>query len=136
MPLNAICTADQQNRIIQHLQRTLHLCGKIHMTGSVKKCDLRISQREKRLLGKDRDSSASFQFVGIKKCITMIHSSHFSDCSTGIQYTFRQCSLPCIDMGYNARTYIFFRFILRCIIHQKYPFLSSIIQLIIAQEGV
>ena len=35
--LHARAAADDQNRIVQHLQRSLHLCGEIHMSRRIQK---------------------------------------------------------------------------------------------------
>ncbi|MPM73877.1 hypothetical protein SDC9_120862 [bioreactor metagenome] len=48
--LNAVRSADHQNRAVQHLKRPLRLGGKIRMTGGIQQRQLQTVQRQHRLL--------------------------------------------------------------------------------------
>ena len=49
MSLHPVRAADDQHRIIQHLQGPLHLCRKIHMSGRIQKRHVKITQYKRRL---------------------------------------------------------------------------------------
>ena len=49
MSLHPVRAADDQHRIIQHLQGPLHLCRKIHMSGRIQKRHVKIAQCKLRL---------------------------------------------------------------------------------------
>ena len=50
MTLHPVCSADYKNRVVEHLKRPLHLCGKVDMPRRVKKRNLRIPKPKNRLL--------------------------------------------------------------------------------------
>ena len=85
MPLHPVHPVDDQNRIIQHLERALHLRREIHMPRRIKKRHLTASKFKHRLLGEDCYPPASFQLIGIQIRILMIHASQFPDLSAKIQ---------------------------------------------------
>ena len=88
MPLHTICSVDHQDRIIQHLQGTLHLSRKIHMPRCIQKCHLAVTKLKHCLLGKNRNPPLSFQRVVIKERIPMIYTPRLTDLSCQIKDSF------------------------------------------------
>ena len=88
--LYAVRAADDQDSIIENLQSSLHLRGKIHMSGCVQQRHLFVLQRKTRLLGKNRDSSRPLHLIRIQKGVSVIHPPHFPNASGQIQNTLRQ----------------------------------------------
>ena len=76
--LHPIRTVDYKDRIIQHLKRTLHLTGKIHMSRRIQQKHLRSLKLQHRLFGEDRDPARTFLRVRIQKRILMIDPSQRS----------------------------------------------------------
>lgn len=75
--LHAVCAADDEHRVIEHLKRTLHFCGEIDMSRRVEQRHLRMRQRKLRLLGEDRDAALPLERKGVEKCIPVIDPPHF-----------------------------------------------------------
>ena len=75
MSLHPVRAADDQHRIIQHLQGALHLCRKIHMSGRIQKRHVKIPQLQLCLLGKYGNAPGPFHRVRIQKGILMVHSA-------------------------------------------------------------
>ena len=107
MSLHTVRPADHQDCIIKHLQCPLHLSGKIHMARGIQKCHLHISQFKYCLFGKNSNTSFPLKLKRIQKCILMIYPPHFTDCTTSVQNTFRQCGFSRIYMGQNPNNYFF-----------------------------
>ena len=136
MSLDTVGAADDQYRIIQHLQRPLHLRGKIHMARRVQKRVLRFSEREFRLLGEDRNSSCPLQFIGVQKRVPVIHTAQLPDRSGQIENTLRKRRLSGIhvrqktdiDMIGRLESLLFLS-VIRRIFHENTPFCAIIIQI-------
>ena len=81
MSLNSVGAAHHQHCVIHDPERPLHLRRKVHMSRRINERNLRLSQREYRLLGKNRDSPAPLQRKIIKKRIAVIHPSQLPQAS-------------------------------------------------------
>ena len=81
MSLHTVRTADDQHRIIQHLQGPLHLCRKIHMSGRIQKRHVKIAQLQLCLLGKYRNAASPLHRIRIQKGILMVHSAQPPQCT-------------------------------------------------------
>ena len=66
MSLHAIRAAHDQNSVIQHLQRTFHFGGKIHMPRRIQKSDLTVLPFQLCHLGKNRNAPFPLQLVCIQ----------------------------------------------------------------------
>ena len=99
MGLYAIGAADDQNRTIQHLQRTLHFSGKIHMTRGIQQRQLCILPGQHGLLGKDGNTTVALLLVCIQKSIAVIYAAQFSQIARGIQQRFTQRCFSRVHMG-------------------------------------
>ena len=88
--LHSLGTAYQKNRVIQHLERTLHLRGKIHVARRVQKGHLPVSQGENGLLGENRDSPGLLQSVGIQEGISPVNPSQAPDDAAVVEHRLRQ----------------------------------------------
>ena len=55
--LHTVDAADNQHRIIQHLQHTFGLGGKVHVTGCVQQSNLPLTERELGLSRKNGDAA-------------------------------------------------------------------------------
>ena len=58
--LHAVRCADDQDRVVQHLQGALHLGGEIHMAGGVQERDGELLRFKQGLLGEDGDAAGAF----------------------------------------------------------------------------
>ena len=97
--LHPIGAADDQNGIVQHLQRALHLGRKIHMPGGIQKGDTAAFDGQDRLLGKDGDPPLFLQGVGVQKRILMVDPTDAADGAGLIQQSLRQSGLAGVYMG-------------------------------------
>ena len=65
MRLYAVCSAHDQNRVVQHLERALHLTAEIRVPGRVKQCKLLVANRKPCFLGVDRNAALPFNFIRV-----------------------------------------------------------------------
>ena len=79
MALYAVHPVDDKDCIVQHLQRALHFRREIYMPGGVKECYLVHSESEYRLFRENGDTTAAFQFIGVKICIFMVYTAKLPD---------------------------------------------------------
>ena len=64
MPLHARRAAHDQHGAVEHLQRPLHLGGKIDVAGGIEQRQRAARQGQDGLLGKDRDAAAALRLEG------------------------------------------------------------------------
>ena len=104
--LHAVRPADHQHRVVQNLQRALHLRRKVHMSRRVQQGDRRIRQRQLRLLRENRNAALALERECIQKGIPMIHTSELFQCAGGEQQRFRKRGFPrvhvCKDADYKS----------------------------------
>ena len=125
MRLHAVRPADHQHRAVQHLQRALHLCGKIHMPGRVQQRDRRTWQHQFRLFGKNRNPPFAFKRERIQKGIPVIHTAKPFQSACLIKQRFRQSGFAGVNMGKDADNKSFHSFLLIYMfvsLYQKYCF--------------
>ena len=99
MALHPVASADHQDRRIQHLERALHLRGKIHMSRRIHQLDLRILPCHPRLLGKDGDPPLPFQGLRIQKCILMVHTAQTPQGAAAVEQRLRQRGFSRVHVG-------------------------------------
>ena len=99
MALHAVRSTNHQHCIIQHLERALHLAGKIHMARGVQQGNLHAGPLHHCLFGKNGNTPFPFHGVGIQKGILVIHPSQGFNGSRTVQKPFRQGCFACIYMG-------------------------------------
>ena len=80
MRLHALAARNDQHGVVQHLQRTLRLGGKIDVSGGVQQGQGGFlggggsGQGQHRLLGKYRDAARAFLRVGVQKGVLVVHA--------------------------------------------------------------
>ena len=99
VPLYAVGAGDHQNGTVQHLQRPLHLCGKVHMTRRVQQGDAGISQFQHGLLGEDGNAPLALHGVRVQKRVLMIHPPQPPDGAGAVQQRLRKGGFPGVHMG-------------------------------------
>jgi len=99
--LYPICSTDDQNGIIQHLQRAFHFCGKVYMSRRVQQRQFQVLHSENSLLGKNCNATVALQGVRIQKRISMIHTSQTANGSRPIQHRLGKRGLPGVYMCQN-----------------------------------
>ena len=82
--MQSVRAADDQNRIVEHLQRALHLGRKIHMTWCIKQYKADIIYSKNRLLGEDRDAALSLERIGIQKSVPVVHAAEAAQRARGV----------------------------------------------------
>ena len=102
MALHAVGAADNQHRIIQHLQCPLGLRGKIHMARGVQQGKIGIARREEGLLGENGNAARLFQRVGVQKGILMVHATQLADGAGAVEQGLGKGGLAAVHMGQNA----------------------------------
>ena len=107
MALHSVHTADHQNRVVQHLQRTFHFRGEIHMSRRIQKGDLHTRGTQNRLFGKNSDASFFFQFVCVQKGVSVIHAPQFPDLAAEIEKSLRKSCFTRVHVGEYPRAYMF-----------------------------
>ena len=75
MSLHPIRPADDEHRVVQHLQCPLHLRRKVNVTGRVQQCHLGVRQGELRLLGENCDAAFALERKRIEERILMVHAA-------------------------------------------------------------
>ena len=75
MALDAVGAADDQDGVIQHLERPLHFRGEVHVARGVQQCHRPFPQGEHRLLGEDGDAPLPLQVVGVQEGVLVVHPS-------------------------------------------------------------
>ena len=83
--LYAVSAGDHQHGTVQHLQRSLHFGGKVHMAGGVQQRHTGLSQFQHRLLGKNGDAPLPLHGVGVQKGVLMVHPPQTADGSGPVQ---------------------------------------------------
>ena len=102
VPLHAVRPADDQDRVIQHLERALHLTGKIHVPRRVHKGDLCPGQGEPGLLGKDRDAPLPLQRPGVQKGVPVVHPAQLFQLSAAVEQPLGEGGLSRVHVGQNT----------------------------------
>ena len=110
MALHAVRSADHQHGIVQHLQGTLSLGGKIHMAGGIQQGDIRTARRKQRLLGKDGDAARFFQTVSVQKSVPVVHPAQLADGTGAVEHSLGEGGLAGVHMGQNAQYDLFLRY--------------------------
>ena len=135
MTLHAVRPADHQHRAVQHLQRPLHFCGKIHMSGSIQKRHLPVSQSQTGLFGEYGNSPGPLHGVRVQEGVPVIHPPQLPDAALQVQDRLRQSGFSGVHMGQKADVYVLFRLfrrvvfsISRRIFHENTPFCAKMIQ--------
>ena len=107
--LNACRAADDEHGAVEHLQRPLHLGGKIHMARRIEQRQRTAGQREDGLLGKDRDAPAALLRVGVKKRIAVVDAAECADDARPVEHGLRQRRLARVHMRKQPHAKPFFR---------------------------
>ena len=102
MALYAVGPADNQNGAVQHLERALHLAGKIHVARGVQQRHLHRGQGKDRLLGEDGDAPLPLQGVGIQEGVLMVHPAQLTQGAAEVEHPLRQGGLTRVHMGQYA----------------------------------
>ena len=100
--LDAVGTADDQHRAVQHPQRPLCLCGKIHMARGIQQRHLSISQGKYRLLGKDGDAPLPFNGIRIQKSVGMVHPAKLANGAAAVKQGLGKGGLTRVHVGQDA----------------------------------
>ena len=102
MPLNAISTGNDQNRIVEHGEGSFHFRRKIDVSRSVKQSEGEIRRGDDRRFGEDGDASLPFHRVGVEKRVPMVDTAELAYVARGIQQRFRQRGFAGVNMRQNA----------------------------------
>ena len=117
VPLNAVCAADNQNGVIQHLEGALHLAGEVHMARCVQQGQVQAVQRQAGLFGENGDAPLPLLSVGVQKGVPVVHPSQAAQLAALIEQRLRQGGLARIHMGKQTSTNAFEHFFLWLIPH-------------------
>ena len=98
MRLHAVRAADDEHRIIEHLQRALHLGGKVHVPRCVEQCDRRVAERHARLPRKDRDAARTLERVRVHVRIFMVDTAEIADRARAVEQRLGQRRLSGVDV--------------------------------------
>ena len=109
MPLHARRAAHDQHGAVEHLQRPLHLGGKIDVAGGIEQRQRAARQGQDGLLGKDRDAAAALLRVGIEKRIPVVDAPEGADDARLIEHGLRQRRLARVHMREQAHAKALFR---------------------------
>jgi len=109
MPLHARRAAHDQHGAVEHLQRPLHLGGKIDVAGGIEQRQRAARQGQDGLLGKDRDAAAALLRVGIEKRIPVVDAPEGADDARLIEHGLRQRRLARVHMREQTHAKALFR---------------------------
>ena len=109
--LDAVGAADDQHRIIEHLQGALGLGGKVHMAGGIQQGEVGVSCCQQGLFGKDGDAACLFQRVGVEKGVLVVHAAQFPDGTGAVEHGFGKGGLAGVHMGEDAHHQLLVRFL-------------------------
>ena len=99
--LYAVGAADNQNGVVQHLQRALHLRRKIHMPRRVQQGRLQRPVGKNGLLGENRNAPLPFQRMVVQTGIAVIHAAGLFQFSGQIEHGLGQGGLSGVHMSQN-----------------------------------
>ena len=105
--LDAVGAADDQHRVIEHLERPLGLGGKIHMAGGVQQGEVGVPCAQQGLFGEDGDAAGLFQRVGVQKGVLVVHAAQLSDGTGAVEHGFGEGGLAGVHMGEDAHHQLF-----------------------------
>ena len=109
MGLYAIGSADDEHRIVQHRQGSLHFGTKIGMAGGIQHGQQGMGQVQARFLGKNGNSPAAFQGMVIQEGIAVIHPAGLPQRPGRYQHGFGQGGFAAVHMGHQPNGNIFCR---------------------------
>ena len=101
--LHTVRAADDEHRIIEHLQRALHLGGKVHVPRRVEQCDRRVAERHARLPRKDRDAARTLERVRVHVRIFMVDTAEVADRARAVEQRLGQRRLPGVDVRQDSQ---------------------------------
>ena len=101
--LHAVRAADDEHGIVEHLQRALHLGGKVHVARRVEQRDRRVAQRQARLPRKDRDAARTLERVRVQVRVFVVHAPEVADRARAVEQRLGQRRLPGVHVRQDAQ---------------------------------
>ena len=101
--LHAVRAADDEHRIIEHLQRALHLGGKVHVSRRVEQCDSRVAERHARLPRKDRDAARTLERMRVHVRVFMVDAAEIADRARAVEQRLGQRRLSGVDVRQDSQ---------------------------------
>ena len=114
MRLHAVRAADDQNGAVHHLQGTLHLRGKVHVSRRVQQRDMGIRQGQQRLLGEDGDAALPLLHIVVEIRIAVVNAPHGAQRAALIEQRLAQRGLSGIHVGQQANGNVIFPALAHC----------------------
>ena len=102
MALHPVRRADEQHRIVQYLERPLHLGGEVHVAGGIQQGELRPLPAQPGLLGEDGDAPLPLLDVGVQERVPVVHPPQLPDPAGQVQHGLGQRGLAGVHMGQQS----------------------------------
>ena len=99
VPLYAVRAADDEHRVVEHLQRALHLGGEIDVAGGVKQRDMRITAIQHGLFGENGDAALALERFRVQKGISMIDTAKRAQRAGGVEQSLGEGGFARVHMG-------------------------------------
>ena len=101
--LHAVRAADDEHGVIKHLQRALHLGGKVHVARRVEQRDRRVAQRQARLPREDRDATRTLERVRVQVRVFVVHAPEVADGARAVEQRLGQRRFPGVHVRQNSQ---------------------------------
>ena len=101
--LHTVRAADDEHGIIKHLQRALHLSGKVHVARRVEQRDRRVAQRQARLPREDRDAARTLERVRVQVRVFVVHAPEVADGARAVEQRLGQRRFPGVHVRQNSQ---------------------------------
>ena len=101
--LHTVRAADDEHGVVEHLQRALHLGGKVHVPRRVEQRDRRVAQRQARLPREDRDAARTLERVRVQMCVFVVHAPEVPDGARAVEQRLGQRRFPGVHVRQNSQ---------------------------------
>ena len=105
--LHPLHRGDDQDRAVEHAQRTLHLGDEVRVSRGVDQVDGEIAQRERGDSRLDRDPPLPLERERVGLGVPVIDTADLVDDSGGVEQPLGQAGLPGVNMRQNSKVQYF-----------------------------
>ena len=99
MALYAVGRADDEDGVVQNLQRPLHFRRKVNVARRVEQNEAAVRQIKHSLLGKDRDAALTLLRVRVKERIPVVDAAHRAEHPRAVEHRLGERGLSGVHVG-------------------------------------
>ncbi|MNW51157.1 hypothetical protein D3C74_286370 [compost metagenome] len=106
MSFDTFHRADDDDRVIEHLQRSFHLCGEIDVTGRVQQKIRRFAVFHFGLISENGDPTRFLNFVTVEKSVAVVDPASIADRLRMVQQSLGKGRFAGVDMRQQSYRFI------------------------------